>query len=133
MTCMTGVPNSALNSGEGANRPVKELLYVQFSGRFEILVPKIRGTGYLKTPLGHHENDLSALGGNLGFDLMGLDGALEVYGPGMSSLSRRDVERVMVELIPALVRYYKMPARMVSLAEFRRLHPIKATDANYGG
>ena len=58
MTCMTGVPNSALNSGEGANRPVKELLYVQFSGRFEILVPKIRGTGYLKTPLGHHENDL---------------------------------------------------------------------------
>ncbi|MBX6653799.1 hypothetical protein ISF12_11145 [Pseudomonas aeruginosa] len=133
MTCMTGEPKSALESSESKNGTVKELLYVQFSGRFEILVPKVRGTGYLKTPLGHHANDLSALGSDLGFDLMGLDGALEVHGPGMSSLSRRDVERVMLELIPALVRHYKMPARMVSPAEFWRLHPIKATDTNYGG
>lgn len=42
------------------------------------LIPKKRGIGFLRQPVGHHVNELSTLITSLGYDCCGLDGYLDV-------------------------------------------------------
>lgn len=42
------------------------------------LIPKKRGVGFLRQPVGHHVNDLSRFIAKLGYDCFGLDGYLDV-------------------------------------------------------
>jgi len=58
-----------------------------------LLIPKKKGIGFLKTPVGHHNDNLSLLITNLGYDCCGLDGYLNIntgftYGQDFTILIR---------------------------------------------
>ena len=96
----------------------KEMLVCKLEGRVEVLIPKRRGAGFLKAPLGHHMNPLAELGHKFEFDFMGLDGALEIYGGCMSSLRAEEFEVVLSQVIPAISALNGFPFRVVGRDEF---------------
>jgi hypothetical protein len=102
----------------------KELLvYAREDGReVSILVPKLRGTGYLKVPFGHHQNSaLSEVGYEIGYDLFGLDGSLDVQTGFL--FGKRD--EIVARIMPVIAAHYGMTWRLVDGDEYRDRHPIK--------
>ncbi|WP_219096196.1 hypothetical protein [Pseudomonas sp. UMAB-40] len=96
----------------------KEMLVCKMDGRIEVLIPKRRGIGFLKAPLGHHMNDLARLSHELDLDFVGLDGALEIYGACMSPLKGDDYSAVITQALPAISALNGFPFRVVERAEF---------------
>lgn len=58
--------------------PARELLALIQDPNLYVLVPKRRGRGFLKTPLGHHATALGQLETKIGADIVGLDGHLAI-------------------------------------------------------
>lgn len=100
----------------------KQLLVYFTSLQVMILVPKRRGEGFLKTPFGHHVGPLSQVEAEIGFDLWGLDGSLDVQtGP----TGRYDKAELLARIMPPLCTHYGMTYREVDHDEFWTLHPLK--------
>ena len=87
-----------------------------------MLIPKKRGMGYLKQPLGHHACPLSELAYDIGFDMFGLDGHLEVC-TGFIDSDKHDyfIARVVKPVCDLLGYEYQL----VTIGEFWANHPIK--------
>jgi hypothetical protein len=105
----------------------KEMLVCKMDGRVEVLIPKRRGAGFLRAPLGHHMNDLAKLSHEFDLDFQGLDGALEIYGACMSPLKGDEYGAVISETLPAISALNGFPFRVVDRDEFYRhlLAPAK--------
>lgn len=101
------------------------MLVCKLLGRVEILMPKSRGAGFLKAPVGHHTNALTNFSLAYDFDFMGLDGSLEIWGALMTSLKPEEMETVIAVVVPALSAFTGFPFRMVDRTEFFEKHPIK--------
>lgn len=113
---------------------MKELLYSWVSGQFSVLVPKKRGTGFLKTPYGHHHNiELSRIESNAGCDLWGLDGSLDFQVSGAIFHGGRDGQLAFSgKVMPLLEQYYGVSSREVGPSDFWRLHPMKQEASRQG-
>jgi hypothetical protein len=112
-----------------ANSGTRTLLYCWVSSGFSVLVPKRRGTGYLKVPYGHHNIDgLTAAANAVECDVVGLDGELAFEGREVHALfctSTGDGRTTFVaKLMPLLERHYQMDSREVDAGTFWRLHPL---------
>ena len=105
--------------------PKKELLYYFAPTTLEILVPKRRGTGFLKTPIGHHVSPLSQLSHEIGYDLYGLDGAISIP---IGYIRPHDREKMAQRLVTPISRLLGFPAREVGSSEFWESHPIPPAD-----
>jgi hypothetical protein len=101
----------------------KELLVYIATLSVEILVPKKRGQGFLKMPLGHYACPLSELSHKIGYDLTGLDGSLDVEARyvGISI----DTETFIAQAIVPISEFYQMPFRIVGAKEFWDKHPLR--------
>ena len=85
-----------------------------------ILVPKKRGTGFQKVPLGHHVCDLSNyISEHVRFDVFGLDGMLTVDTGYIESKEYPELEGSVVK---PLSEYYGYSYRVVSHTEFWKHH-----------
>lgn len=83
------------------------------------LIPKKRGTGFLKVPAGHHPSAfITELEEAVGNDVWGLDGHLEIHA---RSVTPEFVARVS----SALAKAYGVPVREVG-NEFWEKHPIRS-------
>lgn len=72
-------------------------------GGLNVLIPKRRGTGYLRVPYGHHNDPkLNRIADAIRADVCGLDGylAFEI------SLSRQDRERIVGIVLPMLAAHF---------------------------
>lgn len=86
-----------------------------------ILVPKKRGAGYLKVPLGHHTSALSSIAYDIGYDIYGLDGCLAIQ----TGFIWRDKKSALLErIIPPIAAHYGMDWREIGANEYWRLHPL---------
>lgn len=92
-----------------------------FDKAVSILVPKRRGEGFLKSPLGHHHDRVSQIAHEIELDIYGLDGALEVQ---TGSLHGKDTEALLERIMPPLCQHYQMDFRVIARAEFWKLHPL---------
>lgn len=101
---------------------MKEILVLFQSHQIAMLIPKQRGEGFKKVPLGHHACPLSALAYEIGYDLYGLDGALEVQ-TGYIALD--DHERLTEKAVRPLAKFFGLPWRVVGMTEFWAKHPLK--------
>lgn len=98
---------------------MRELLYSWTSSEFVVLVPKRRGKGFLRQPLGHHwDKGLDRIGQAAGCDMCGLDGSLnfevsrELYhGPDDGKLA------FVARIVPMLEAHYGCTAREISSVE----------------
>jgi hypothetical protein len=104
----------------------RELLYCWVAGGFAVLVPKMRGDGFLKVPYGHHvDAGLDRIGDKVQCDVTGLDGALDFRCSGSiyhgGTMMRKEFSDVVV---PALASHYSTSAREITEQEFWRLHPV---------
>lgn len=103
----------------------KELLYIFRERSIHILVPKKRGEGFLRTPIGHHRSPLSDLSYKIGFDMFGLDAEIFVdTGYVWEDKKPQLVERVLKPISELL----GFPYREISHTEFHDLHPIKTEE-----
>lgn len=108
------------STGETA-RPA--LLAYLSSSSLMVLVPKKRGNGYQRVPLGHHMTPLAELAMHKGWDITGLDGHLEIE---VSCHSAEERAATLERYMPALAEFYGMPWRETSATEFWSLHPLDA-------
>lgn len=114
---------SKLHSRESKRKG--DLLCCWVSNGFHVLVPKLRGDGFLRVPYGHHhDSGLSHIAAMAECDVFGLDGSLEfecppVYGGGQGA---RD--EFATSIIPLLESHYGASARMIHVDEFWALHPV---------
>lgn len=103
---------------------MSKVILVQFLIRsMDMLIPKKRGEGYLRQPLGHHNNSLTNfIDEEIGFvgmsqiDVFGLDGYLSFQGRFID-----DEEKIrMTETIlkPLSEKFYRMPYKVVDSEEF---------------
>lgn len=104
---------------------MRELLFCWVAETFSVLIPKIRGEGFLKVPLGHHENqalrDVSEIAG---CDICGLDGSLDFEVGGKVFHGGHDARaEFALRVVAALEAHYGVPAREISRAEFYELNP----------
>lgn len=103
---------------------IKELLVFAEPDRVEvrILVPKQRGEGFLKVPFGHHNGPLSDVAAEIGYDLFGLDGSLDVQ----TGFLRRDaIGDILANIMPAISKHYGIDWRLIDADEFWATHPLK--------
>ncbi len=100
---------------------MKELLVFPRALDISILVPKQRGTGYVKVPLGHHQNALAQIAYDIGFDLWGLDGSLDVQ----TGYNANKLDALLEQIMPPLAAHYGMTWRLVDTDEYHTNHPIK--------
>ncbi|WP_343028272.1 hypothetical protein [Massilia sp. MP_M2] len=112
-----------------ADSGTRTLLYCWVSNGFSVLVPKRRGTGYLKVPYGHHHIDgLTAAANAVGCDVVGLDGELAFESRelrGLYCARTGDARAIFIaKLMPLLERHYQMDSREVDAATFWQLHPL---------
>lgn len=101
----------------------EKILLVYFSVEsIDILVPKKRGEGFLKVPLGHHACDLSTFTSeHISFDVFGLDGMLSVQTGYISQSQYAELEESVVKPLSA---FYNYPYKIVSHEEFWSHHPL---------
>lgn len=98
------------------------LVYARYDAlEVNVLVPKKRGTGYLKTPLYHNANALSSLAYEIGYDIYGLDGSLDIQ-TGFIGRDQRDA--LLEKIMPLLAQHYNMTWRLVEDDEYWSKHPI---------
>lgn len=102
---------------------VKEILVCFFMMRIDMLIPKVRGTGFRKVPLGHHDCPLSRMAYKIGYDLWGLDGALEI---DTGHISRDAHEGLMEDVVSPIAEHLGLPWRVVSETEYWNRHPVKS-------
>ncbi len=105
--------------------PEKTLLWMFHETDIVILVPKQRGAGYLKTPMGHHLD--SALQDAIWSiptldqcDIFGLDGYLEIKGD--FSQDGESSKRTSTALMKALSEHYGFPNKLVDPSQFWDTH-----------
>lgn len=103
----------------------KELLIMFMTDHVTVLVPKKRGVGFVKHPVGHHATPASDF---FQFDL-GVDPFCE--GDGYLSLQSGWVTdelkaRYEREIFPRMSEFYGWPCRVVSSDEFWSNMPLKA-------
>ena len=86
---------------------MSEAIYMWDRGGLNILIPKRRGTGYLKCPIGHHSVPvLTDIENTVGADFCGLDGYLQVnyirrpYGHAKSEAE------ATAKIMPLLARHF---------------------------
>lgn len=104
---------------------VKELLVLANPSRAEIsiLVPKRRGTGFVKVPFGHHANKaLGQIEDEIGYDIYGLDGCLEVN----TGYFFEEKEALLEKIMPPISKHYGMPWRELSEEDWWSHHPFLA-------
>lgn len=106
-----------------ANAIKKEILVYFLTYQIFMLIPKQRGQGYKRQPLGHHICPLSELAYEIGFDLYGLGGHLEVCTGYMDPDDHPRLIEKAVKPISALLNY---DFRIVGYTEFWQNHPIKS-------
>ena len=109
---------SRLAEREAVARPEEEILIYVMSQHVACLIPKQRGRGFLRIPLGHHHNaGLARIAIELGFDIFGLDGSLDVQtGYGGADY--------VAAIGAAISEHYKKPWRLICREEFYLKHPI---------
>lgn len=93
-------------------------------GQISILVPKRRGEGFLRQPFGHHAGALTAVEDEIGFDLWGLDGSLDVQTGAVRPAA---IDGLIAKIMPPLCRHYGMDYRIVDRVEYWEKHPIKTS------
>ncbi|EPU8966723.1 hypothetical protein ACV0OF_003836 [Acinetobacter baumannii] len=81
-------------------KQVDKIILVLFGiQEINMLIPKKRGKGYLKQPLGHYNCPLAALSRDIGFDFNGLDGYLEIQTGYLTDKDKVDLtQRVVVPI-----------------------------------
>jgi hypothetical protein len=102
---------------------MKELLVLARPDTYEvnILVPKRRGEGFVKVPLGHHVSPLTQIAYDIGYDIFGLDGSLAVQ----TGFIWRDKKKALLEhIMPPIAAHYGMPWREIGADEYWQLHPL---------
>jgi hypothetical protein len=106
----------------------KEILAFWDGHRFmAALVPKARGTGFLKVPAGHHVDPrIADLEEATGSSVYGLDGSLEV------ETSRGPNDEKWAGFLSGLRHLWPYPVRIVDAVEYWERHPIK-TDPEFTG
>jgi hypothetical protein len=104
--------------------PARELIGCWHSTRFSVLVPRKRGKGFRRVPLGHHHDPkLDAVEEAANCNLFGLDGALEFEcGGSIATYADRRAE-FLRRVQPALEATYGVALRLVEQAEYWALHP----------
>lgn len=109
-----------------------EILVAFFVGRVDMLIPKKRGGGFLKVPLGHHHNGLSRVAMNTQYDVTGLDGALEIEIGRCHSIMEKDRPEFLKRSVEPLANYLGFPYRVVDHNEYWAKHPTaeKGSDAH---
>lgn len=112
-----------------ADKAMHALLYCWVSNGFSVLVPKRRGTGYLKVPYGHHHNDaLTAIANEVGCDVIGLDGELAFESREVKTLYHNRVSddraAFVAKIMPMLEKHYQMDSREVDADTFWESHPL---------
>lgn len=104
----------------------KELL-VHFRQTYvAVLVPKKRGEGFLKIPLGHHNCPLSQVERDVGYDIFGLEGELEIQTGYISS---EDYEELKENVIKPIAECLQLPYRVIDQDEYFAKHPIHSVIA----
>lgn len=103
---------------------IKEMLVAFFLGRVEVLIPKKRGEGFLKMPVGHHDNAISRfMRRNTSFDVSGLDGSLEIEIGQYHSIPRDKEQDFVRRNIQPLAEHLGFKVRIVSCTEYWAEHP----------
>lgn len=77
-----------------------------------ILIPKQKGKGFVKTPIGHYHNKLSNFLLELGYDADGLDGYVNI-ATSTEKENMKDIEK----LIESLAVFYNTTAVKVSFED----------------
>ncbi|MDR9839672.1 MULTISPECIES: hypothetical protein [Herbaspirillum] len=112
---------------------VKELLCCWVAGQFCVLVPKRRGSGFLRVPYGHHfDEGLDDIASTVSCDVFGLDGMLEFECGGSTYHDQVARERFFKQVVPRLETHYGVLAREVSQSEFWRYHPLTKMSSGAG-
>lgn len=97
-------------------------ILVMFSQRsIDMLIPKKRGTGFLKTPLGHHHCPLADMQYEIGFDLWGFDGSLTIM---TGWIEKKDYDNLIEVAVRPIAVHLGFPWRVVTTNEFWENHPI---------
>lgn len=104
----------------------RRLLWCWVAGCLNVLVPKKRGTGFLKVPYGHHHiTELTEIANSVNSDVCGLDGCLEFACSGsIYHGSTEDRLKYSRKIIPQLESYYGCQATEVNQAEYWMNHPL---------
>lgn len=94
------------NPDDSGSEP-KALIVAFLESVILVLVPKKRGTGFQKVPLGHHYDEVAAFMITLGADIYGLDGHLEInFPPGVpGSPQRKKAEERFLDPISGFYGY----------------------------
>lgn len=106
----------------------KEMLFVFLGPSMQILVPKERGQGFRKVPIGHHQTALGSLDSVIGFDMFGLDGAIHVETGYVSPF---DYPKMIERVLEPISRLLGYRYRHVGLDEFWEKHPIPPDDQQF--
>lgn len=118
------MPRPIMSSGRKAIVSTDKELLVYVRGdatQIMILVPRKRGEGFAKMPFGHHSTALSQIESEIGYDIFGLDGSLNIQ----TGYFRLDKKKELLALImPPLCKHYGIGYREVG-EEFWDLHPIR--------
>ncbi|MGQ1270003.1 hypothetical protein ACT4XR_19890 (plasmid) [Acinetobacter baumannii] len=78
-----------------------------------LLIPKKRGKGYLKQPIGHFNCPLSTLSRDIGYDFFGLDGFLKVQTGYIN-----DKEEITHQVVIPISEFYGYKWREVDTNTF---------------
>lgn len=91
-------------------------------GGMSMLIPKKRGDGFLKVPLGHHASELSTyLIDNFTYEFDGLDGCIAVQ----TGYVHPDREQYFLDTVAApIAKHLAMEFRRVEDKEYWQLHPL---------
>lgn len=104
---------------------MREMIYLWLSGSLFILIPKKRGTGFLKQPMYHNYTpEYELISDSAKCDVFGLDGHLTFEcGTGITTYPENR-EKFLSSIQPILERIYKCPLREAKTRdEFFSLHP----------
>jgi len=108
-----------------AEKTDKKLLYCWVLQGFDVLVPKRRGEGFLKTPLGHHANEgLSYIEMAARCNLHGLDGALHFDCDRNFFGGEEQRKEFVSTVVPMLEDHYGLASEEIHAADYWRLNPI---------
>lgn len=112
-------------SGRLKTETAPALLWCWLVLDFAVLVPKKRGLGFLKSPLGHHHvPGLSDIEQIAGCDIFGLDGALLFQLNGNICHGTATEKKSFVDLVmPELEKYYGLCSREISVSDYFKLNP----------
>lgn len=100
------------------DRVILAYFYQSYLG---VLIPKKRGNGYLKVPLGHHACPLAELEREIEFDIYGLSGELEVMTGFITDARHKELEDRVLKPISELLGY---SYRIVDRFEYFQNFPI---------